>query len=139
MRQCSYSYSSRVIRTPISLLHPVLVGWRHLLFECVPNRWLSVVLSVFIFVVQSCLPLFHCCFLFFMIFFLVFLLQVVWCAGLHMNLICFVFLALVLNAVGMHGQITLLYLQCLSLSRSLLPQSSSLCSEALHGHWLRSM
>ena len=87
----------------------------------------------FHFVVPSCLSLYlQACFLFVCLFVCLFLLHTVWCAGLHF----FCFLPACSLRLALHGQITLLYLRCVSLSRRLSPQSSSLCIMHQHGHWL---
>ena len=60
------------------------------------------------------------------LFFFFFLQPIVWCAGFHV----FVFRPIAEVAVGVAwpNHLSLLYLQCVPLSRSLWPQSSSLLS-----------
>ena len=140
MRQCSYSSSySRVIRHPVWLLPPMLVEWRHLLLCCysvevVAGCLLCVVLCFLsyrpvslIFVQMIFVLFFRFCFSFFLIHLFLFsffsLLQIVWCAGLHV----FCFLRACSLRLASHSQITLLCFHCVSdVPRSLRPRGSSI-------------
>ena len=125
MRQFSHPYYSGAIQQ-VWLPPTTLVGWLHLLCRYC-SCWLSVVLCFSFLFVPSWFPLSFqlrfplCLFVFTFSFFSVVAANclVCWRACFCPLPACSLWLAL-------SGRITLLYLQCVFSSRSLLPQSSSL-------------